>query len=377
MRGHIRKRGAGYQIVVDVGRDPLTGKRKQKSVGGFKTKKEAEKALAELIAKIEQGEYVEYKNSTLKDFLLKWLENKKPLLKPTTYIFYEKIVNNILIPGLGSTELSKLKPIHIQSFISKLYEREDINSTTIKHYYTTLKTALNQAVKWQLIPSNPCEAVEPPKREKKKMQVLTPEQVNLLLDYAHNSQEVMHIPLLLALTCGLRRGEIIALKWSNVNLEKGHIIISESAAIRKNGKNIILDTKTDAGERIVELPSFVIPILKQHRKKQLENKLLFGSEYKDTNLVCSWPNGEELKPDYITHAFKKLLRKLELPDIRFHDLRHTHATLLLLQGVNPKIVSERLGHASIDITLDIYSHVLPTMQKEAAEKLNDLFLKKA
>lgn len=377
MRGHIRKRGAGYQIVVDIGRDPITNKRKQKSIGGFKTKKEAEKALAELIAKVEQGEYIEYKNSTFKEFLEKWLENKKPLLKPTTYIFYETITNNILIPGLGSIELKKLKPIHIQSFISKLYEKEDINSTTIKHYYTTLKTALNQAVKWQLIPSNPCEAVEPPKREKKKMQVLTPEQVNQLLDYAHNSHETMYIPLLLALTCGLRRGEIIALKWSNVNLDKGYIAITESAALRLDGKNYISHTKTDAGERVVELPSFVIPILKQHRKKQLENKLFFGNEYKDNNLVCSWPNGDELKPNYITHTFKKLLRKLNLPDIRFHDLRHTHATLLLLQGVNPKIVSERLGHASIDITLDIYSHVLPTMQKEAAEKLNDLFLKKA
>lgn len=136
------------------------------------------------------------------------------------------------------------------------------------------------------------------------MQVLTPEQVNQLLDYAHNSHETMYIPLLLALTCGLRRGEIIALKWSNVNLDKGYIAITESAALRLDGKNFISHTKTDAGERVVELPSFVIPILKQHRKKQLENKLFFGNEYKDNNLVCSWPNGDELKPNYITHTFK-------------------------------------------------------------------------
>lgn len=378
MKGHIRKRGSGYQIIVDLGRDPLTGKRKQKAQGGFKTKKEAEKALAELIIKIEKGEYFDSQKISMKEYLEKWLEIKKPLLKPTTYLFYERIVNNVLIPNLGKMQLDKLKPLHLQSFFTELLNRDDINSTTVKHYYTTLKTALNQAVKLQLIPSNPCDAIEPPKRAKSNKSILDLKHIFYILEYAQNNFETMYIPLLLAITCGLRHGEILALKWSNVDLEKGLITITENAPIRINGENYVSTTKTSTGKRAVKLLPFTIPILKQHKRKQLENKLLFGKAYINSDLVCCWPNGEEIRPDYITHTFKKILKKCNLPEnIRFHDLRHTHATLMLLAGINPKAAAERMGHASTDFMLDTYSHLLPTIQDEAVEKLNNLFISHA
>lgn len=374
MRGHIRKHGAGWQYTIELEPDPITHKRRRKSKGGFKTKKECEAAMNELIMKLEKGEYVEYKDITLQEYMVKWLDNKKSNIKATTYEFYKNVIEGRINPVLGGIPLTKLKPLHIQEFLDYYTKDKEINSTTIKHYFTTLNTALNQAVKWQLIPSNPCAAIEPPKRKKTKMNVLTPEQVNTLLESVKNGKySVMYIPILLAVTCGLRRGEIIALTWNNVDLVNGIITVSESAAIRVDGKNIITDTKTEAGQRSISVPPSVMPILKEHKRQQAENKLKFGPEYRDNNLVCCWPNGVELTPNYITHTFKKVLREAGLPDIRFHDLRHTNATLLLLQGVNTKVVSERLGHSSIDVTLDIYGHVLPEMQKEAAEKLDEIF----
>lgn len=374
MRGHIRKHGAGWQYTVELEPDPITHKRRRKSKGGFKTKKECEAAMNELIIKLEKGEYVEYKDITLQEYMAKWLDNKKGNIKATTYEFYKNVIEGRINPVLGGISLAKLKPLHIQEFLDYYTKNKEINSTTVKHYFATINTALNQAVKWQLIPSNPCAAIEPPKRKKTKMNVLTPEQVNTLLESVKNGKySVMYIPILLAVTCGLRRGEIIALTWDNVDLANGIITVSESAAIRVDGKNIITDTKTEAGQRSISMPPSIIPILKEHRKQQAENKLKLGSEYRDNNLVCCWPNGAELTPNYITHTFKKVLKEAGLPDIRFHDLRHTNATLLLLQGVNTKVISERLGHSSIDVTLDIYGHILPEMQKEAAEKLDEIF----
>lgn len=375
MRGHIRKRGVGYQIVVDIGRDPLTGKRKQKSVGGFKTKKEAEKALAEMIAKVEKGEYFEETNMTLEEYLNKWLEYTKYNVSENTYIFYKEITTKRLIPMLGKIELKKLKAINIQTFLTEILNSENVSPTTVRHYYNVLNIALNQAVKMQLIQINPCNSVIPPKKKENKINVLTPEQVKILLDFTKESEfSVMYIPLHLALFCGLRRGEILGLQWNNVDFENNLIRISDNM-VKVGTKAKMTTPKSDNSVRTVAILNETVNILKQHRKKQLENKLLFGSQYNDTNFVCTWPDGRHLKPDYLTHTLKKLLKKCNLPDIRFHDLRHTHATLLLMQGVNPKIVAERLGHSKVDITLDTYSHVLPEMQQEAVRKLDELFKK--
>lgn len=376
MRGHIRKRGAGYQIVVELGKDE-NGKRKQKAIGGFKKQKEAEKALAELIAKIEKGDYYEHKELLLSDYLNQWYNDyAKHNVSEVTLVFYKDIIDRILIPYIGKIQIAKLKPLQIQSFLSKILEG-DISSTTARHYYNVLNIALNQAVKWQIIDVNPCNAVEPPKKEKRKLDVLTPFEVEKLLEYTKTCEfSVMYVPITLAIMAGLRRGEILGLEWSNFDSEKGLLRITNNMV--KVGSEVKMTTpKTDKSVRTVALLPSTVELLKQHRIKQIENRLLLGDDYIKNNFVCTWPNGKTIRPDYITHTLKKLLKKCDLPDIRFHDLRHTHATLLLLQGVNPKIVSERLGHSKVDITLDTYSHVLPEMQKEAVEKLENLFIKNA
>lgn len=373
MRGSVRKHGSGWQIRVDIEPDPLTGKRRQKAIGGFKTKKEAEKALAELISKIEKGEYFEQKEMPLSEYLKKWLAHVKHNISESTYVFYKDIINKILIPNLGNVNISKLKPIIIQNFLNEKLEEGDLSPTTVRHYYNVLNIALNQAVKWQIIENNPCFAVTPPKKRDAIPNVLNPEQVKILLDYTKESEfSVMYIPLHLALFCGLRRGEILGLQWDDVDF-KNQVIRIRNNVVKVGNESKLTTPKTDNSIRTVAIMPETVKILKQHKKKQKEHQLLLGESYHKSNFVCTWEDGRTIRPDYLTHTLKKLLKKCNLPNIRFHDLRHTHATLLLMQGVNPKIVSERLGHSKVDITLDTYSHVLPEMQKEAVDKLEKLF----
>lgn len=368
MRGHIRKRGSTYSIVVDIGRDE-NGKRKQKWYSGYKTKKEAEKALADIIAKIEKGEYFEPEKITLANYLNYWLETYAlPNVAPTTYASYKQGAE-VIARYIGKISLDQLKPIHVQNFISKLQTETQLSSTSIHQYYGTLNTALNYAIRLQMLRYNPCKAVTPPPKNKNKMKVLSQAEVSKLIEGCKDTP--LYLPILLAITCGMRRGEILGLKWDNVDLQAKQIHIEDNLT-QADGKPFMTDPKTTTGKRSVSVPDITISALKETKKMQAQQKLMLGSQYKDNGFVCCWDNGEPFRPDYITHAFKKILAKLKLPNVRFHDLRHTHATLLLAQGVHPKVVQERLGHSSITITLDTYSHLVPNLQQEAAQKINDM-----
>ncbi|MCM8710489.1 site-specific integrase [Clostridium sp. SYSU_GA19001] len=370
--GYIRKKDNGWSFTVSLGLDPVTMKYKQKSKGGFKTKKECQAAMMELETKINKGEYFEESKITLETYLKQWLENVKHNITESTYVFYKDIAERVLTPALGKIKLDKLKTMQIQNFLTDKLKDNTLSNTSVRHYYNILNIALNQAVKWQVIQNNPCLAVEPPKPSKAKIGVLKPNEVELLLNYTKSSEfKVMYIPLLLAITCGMRRGEILGLLWEDVDLEKGIIRVKHN--LTKIGKETKLVTpKTDMSVRTIALLPTAISELKHYK----ENRKIIKLNDDEPDYVCCWGDGSYLKPDYVTHTFRKLLIKCELPLIRFHDLRHTHATLLLMQGVNPKIVSERLGHSKIDMTLDTYSHVLPIMQEEAALKLEKALFNK-
>lgn len=377
MQGHIRKHGNGWQYIVYLGRDPLTGNKKQKCKT-FERKDDAQRAMQKLILQIENEGYFEDKNITVEEYMKKWLDHVMHKVGPGTYAFYKDVTERVLIPGLGKAQLSKLSAINIQEFLdSKLKKKSDTDKvpsgTTVRHFYSILNIALNQAVTWRIIQNNPCNNVDPPRKNETNITVLNAEQVKALLEYTKTSEfKVMYMPLHLALFCGLRRGEILGLQWNDVDTLKGVIRIQNN--IIKAGKEIISTSpKSENSIRTVELLPLTIEALKQLHKEQFANRDDFEEEYTENNFVCTWPDGRSLKPDYVTQTFKKLLHKCGLPDMRFHDLRHTHATLLLLLGVQPKVVSERLGHAKIDITLNTYSHVLPSMQKEAVIKLENLF----
>ena len=376
MRGHIRKRGKSYSLVVDIGNDPITKKRKQKWYSGYKTKKDAEKALAEIINKLEKGVYYESQNMILTYYLNKWLNDFiKNNFAINTYYSYLNVINRYITPNIGDIELLKLKPLHIQSLYNHMLNDLNLSSSTINICHSILHSALKQAIKWELLNSNPVDGVKPPKKERVKFNILNAVEVNSLLKTIKNTS--FYLPVLLAVTTGMRRSEILALKWNNVNLDKGLIFIENQ--IRFTSKNTfeLIPCKTHNSERTILMLPYTIPLLKDHKKNQLEKKLALGNNYHDFNFICAKDTGYPYNPKYISSKFYDLIRrrnsKYNIPIIRFHDLRHTHATLLIEQGINPKIIAERLGHKSIRTTLDTYSHVLPNMQQEAAIKLNNVF----
>lgn len=368
--GYIRKKDNGWQYTVSLGLDPLTNKYKRKSKGGFKTKAECKEALAIMEASIAKGEYFEETKTTLESYLKKWLENIKHNITESTYEFY-KNQSMILIKDLGSVKLDKLKAMQIQSFLTSKVNEGIVNNTTVRHYYNVLNIALNQAVKWQLIQSNPCRAVEAPKPSKPKIEVLKPNEVVTLLEYTKTSDfKVMYIPLLLAATCGMRRGEVLGLQWQDIDLNNKILRVANSYT--KVGKiNKLVEPKTVLSVRTIALLPSTAEALREYK----DNRKVIKLNKDEPDFVCCWEDGSPLKPDYVSHTLRKLLKRCDLPLIRFHDLRHTHATLLLMQGVNVKVVSERLGHSKINMTLDTYSHVLPQMQEEAAMKLENVLFK--
>ena len=310
------------------------------------------------------------KGLSLKKYLLQWLKDyAKPNVSPTTYDGYEMIVKMHLIPSLGYIKLSDLKPIHIQSYQNEklkkgsVYENKPLSTTTVLQHHRILSKALKQAVQWQLIKYNPCTAIPAPRKADTEIKTMTSNELKYIID---NAKEKMKDIITLAAYTGMRRSEITGLKWEDIDFINKSIYIKRSLVRTKNG-HIFKKTKNKSSKRRIAITDSLINMLKRIKKEQTENKLFLGPEYKDQNLVFCFSYGRHIRPVYITHRFKELVRKLNLGQYSFHDLRHTHATLLLKEGHHPKKVQERLGHASISTTLDIYSHVTEDMQRETAE----------
>jgi len=369
LKGHIRKRGSKWCFVLDIGRDPETGKRRQKWFSGFATKKEAERAMVEKIAEINRGDYVEPSKMTVREFLNMWLlDEVKPNRKTTTYDLYRSLSKNHIIPEIGNIPLNKLTTIHIHRFSKSLLDK-GVSPTTTKFNIRIIKVALNWAVKMQLIPKNPAAnfqtSVKPAGSE---MKVWTDQQVNQFLQAARGSK--YYPAYYLAVSTGMRIGEILGLKWSDVDFDQGVISIRRILQRTSEGLKLVDQTKTTKSRRLINISPSTVEVLKKHRIKQKEEMIKYN--YRNADLVFTTRSGKPVEPRTFREYFATIVKKAGLPRIRFHDLRHTHATLLLQQGVHPKIVSERLGHTSISMTLDIYSHVIPSMQKEAAEMFDQI-----
>jgi integrase len=236
----------------------------------------------------------------------------------------------------------------------------------VLHHHRVLREALNLAVKWQLMPRNPADAVEPPKPQRKEMRALDDAQMAWLLEVARGTR--FHLPVLLAIAAGMRRGEFLALRWTDADLTKVTVMVNRSIKQTNEGVKF-KSTKGERG-RLVILPSIMIDALKDHLTMQEQQKARLGDLYIETGLICAREDGAIWRPDTFTSDFSDLADRAGLHGVRLHDMRHSHATQLLLQGVNPKIVNERLGHSTVGITLDSYSHVLPGMQEQAATKVD-------
>jgi integrase len=379
MKGHIKQRGErSWSIVIELPRDPITGKRRQQWHTVKGTKRDAEKTLREIQYSLDKGTYVKPNQITVGEWLTSWLQNYVFMnTSPRTLESYSEIVNKHLIPALGMVKLSQLEPQQVQSYYAKMLTkgRTDgkggLSARSVIYHHRILSKSLSYAVKMGVTVRNIADAVDPPRAARVTMRTLSAIEVNQFLDAAReNSHYVFFSTLLFT---GLRRGELLALKWRNLDLGKGTLNVVETAYQLRNGEYILKEPKTANSRRSVTLPQSLIELLKGYRADQELYRIQLGVSLNTDDFVFSNPDGSPLSPGSITLAFRRIIKKAGLRHIRVHDLRHTHATLMLSAGVHPKVVSERLGHASISITLDIYSHVLPGLQEAAAEKFDSIF----
>ncbi len=380
MRGHITKRGKNsYTIVLNLGRDPETGKRKQQWVSVKGTKKEAEKRLSELLSQLDSGIYIKPGKATLADHLERWLKDYAwPNLSPKTAEGYEYIIRRHLIPGLGKLTLNHLKPEHLQHYYAdklstgRIDGKGGLSPKTVRHHHVTLHDALQSAVKWGLLVRNPADAVDAPRFQRPEINIMNADEINTFLEAAKDTP--FYAIFYLALFTGMRRSELLALRWSDVDLMLCQLYVSRSLHQLKNGEIIFRQPKSDRSRRMIALTPSTALVLREHKENHNSEKLLQGLPISDDDLVFSQPDRRPYRPDTITHAWIKLARKTGLRGIRLHDARHSHASLMLKQGVHPKIVQERLGHSSIQITLDTYSHVTPGLQEAAAKRFDEAFI---
>jgi len=365
--GSIFKRADGRWVgKVSLGYDLVNHKRLRKVVYG-KTRGEVRTRLTELQRKHDQGLTVNTKAQATSQFLTTWLNDvAKPNTRPSTYRSYEQIVRNHLIPGLGTYSLEKLTPQVIQSFLNAKAK----TGISVEHLRRVLRAALNQAVKWDLIVRNPATLVSPPKKEKYEFAYLEPEQAKKLFEAAsHTRYEALFT---VAISVGLRLGEALGLKWSEVDLEAGTLTVKHQLQ-RVEGKLTLVEPKTARARRVVPLPSFAIEALKKHRTRQLEERIFNSDVWQEQNFVFTSTVGTPADPRNIRRTLETILQESGLPKVRFHDLRHTCATLLLAQGTDARTIMETLGHSQITLTLNTYSHVMPSLQRDAADRMDAVF----
>lgn len=365
MKGSVKKDGSSWYYVVTLGKKP-SGKPNQKKKRGFKTKREANQALNEIIAQYNKGVYVEPSKMFYSDFLNQWLEDKKRNVQQSTYKSYVILVNKHISPKLGHVILSELKPLTIQDFYNNLFNEKGLSGSSVQKIHTLVKDSLKKAVKWELLHKNPADAVDRPKSERHEVEVWNVEEINRFLKFAES--DPLYIAFHIAISTGMRQGEILGLRWQDIDFNKKILMVRQT--LLHDGKHLKSGTKSKAGLRTISLPADTVIKLKKHHKQVINEKLFAEDIYKDNDLVICTKLGTPINPSNLTRTFQRLIERSQVKLIRFHDLRHTHATILLSQNINPKIVSERLGHADVRITLNTYSHLLPNMQLEAAEKIN-------
>jgi integrase len=378
------KRGNGegsiYQRKEDgkwVGSITLENRKRKVFYG--KTRKEVQEKLKVALHEQQQGTLITAPQQTISQYLEHWLEHTVKLtIRPRSHERYEEIVRLHIVPTLGKVKVQALTPQHVQSLQSKKLQ-EGLSPTTVSAIHGVLHKALDDAVRIGLVARNVCDAVSPPRKKHKEIQPLTPGQARKLLEAARgHPQEALFV---LALATGMRRGELLGLKWQDIDFTQGTLqvrrVLSRTPTKigRQTGDRYVeAETKTEKSRRKIMLADFALEVLKQHRLRQEEARRVAGDAWQDHDYVFCTLIGTHLNPGHgVLVQLKLLLKKAGLPDIRFHDLRHSAATLLLTMGVHPKVVQEILGHSEISMTMDTYSHVLPTIQSEAIEKLNRVF----
>lgn len=374
MTGSMIKRGdQTYLLRLSLGRDKVTGKRLYRTETVHGTKKEAEARLRDLINEYDRGITSSPSKQSLNEFLLHWLESKQANIKARTIQDYTGVWKRYLRDGIGRLPLDKLSPSEIQKRYDAMVA-QGLSPLTVRRLHTVLHQALARAVKWRMLSANPAADLELPSLKRRRVaRALTVEQAQAFLQACH--QHRLGAAFRLALETGMRPQEYTALQWSDIDFAGQAVRVTKTLFFPKGGGwRLEEDTKTDLSCRGVALSAEALEELRQHRTQQLQERLFLGPDWKGSGHDFVFTNGQggPISPVILTRAFKQILQAAKLPNLRVYDLRHSHATLLLQGGVAPKVASERLGHSTITLTMDTYSHVLPSMQREAASKVSSI-----
>ena len=376
MNGSIRSRGKGtWELTVDLGRD-ANGKRRRKFVNVKGTKSKAQQTLRALLTSLDKGMPMETSNATTREFLEWWMRVYVATnTAPSTADGYGFIVRCHLIPQLGGIRLKKLLPAHLQEYYANalIQGRRDgkggLSARTVQHHHRVLSEALSYAVKKGWVATNVAQSADPPKPSRTDMAILPPDDVDRLLDAA---EVTPYYPLIFtALYSGMRRGELLGLRWRDVDLLMATISVTQSLQRLYGGEFSLREPKSSRSRRLIPMPPSLAILLRRHKEDQERQRTLLGFVPRENDLVFAHLDGSPLDPSTVSHTFGKIARNAGLSNVRFHDLRHAHASLMLRTGADPKVISERLGHSSIAITMDIYAHVLPGLQEEAAIRFEE------
>ena len=363
MKGSLRRRGGTWQLRVDAGM--VNGRRVQRSSSFRGTKKEAEAELRKKIMAAEGGLDLDYRGLTLGSYLEHWLENKRPTLKPRTIEGYEDIFRRHVAPVIGSVKLDKLTPLHVESVLTT-GRGNNLSEQSLLHVYRGLSAPLRAAVRKGLIGRNPAEAVEAPKPQRTEVEAMTLGSLQAVSQAVSGTD--LAIPMVLAVGGGLRRGEVLGLRWRDVDLATGTVRLSQTIGTRRGG-SLEMGTTKSHRSRSLSLPTFVVDALKAHKVAQTERRLLLGSAWIDNDLIVDRGDGSPVPPWSLSQRFRYATTKAGL-DVTFHDLRHGFATLSLAAGVSLKVTSTRMGHSRISITADTYTGVSDESDRAAAHALD-------
>ena len=369
-RGYIRKRGTNrWQLTYDTPRGP-DGKRQQRYETIQGTKRQAEARLTEILDSLRRGQYVEPSMMPLGNYLDRWLRESSRHWEPTTTSHHEGLIRNHIRPALGYVPLTLLTALEVQRFLGKCSDA-GLSSQTVLHIRSTLRQALNQAVRWNLLPKSIMDNVVPPKLIKREIRPLSKDEITLLLTEAEGTD--YFVPIHLAIYTGMRRGEICGLRWGDVDLAKGSIAVRVQK-VMLNGRPILKKVKSAASRRTLRLAQPTTLLLRSLRELREAQLAEWDVPITDDTQVCVRPNGRTLAPNPLYDNFKIFAERCGITGVRFHDLRHTHASLLLTSGVPLHEVKEQLGHSTIQITIDTYGHLMPSAETRAAEAVAKMLI---
>lgn len=374
MAGQIIKRGDRTWLVRIYNGCDENGTRRyiNKTIHG--TKKDANQYLTAKLRDKDLGLNIEPSSESLGKYLDKWLETSvKPRVRARTFDDYDALLKRYVREPLGAIKLADLRAIDIQKVYQSMQERK-LSPRVVRYTHAVLSSALKQAVKWDMLHRNPASAVDLPRMVRKEMRAMAPEEASRFLEVAKGTRQYALFNF--ALSTGMRPQEYLGLKWSDIDLERGTATVRRAIVWKRGGGWDFAEPKTSQSRRTMPLPASTVKALSEHKRQQRIERLRIGSEWQDNGLVFPTTLGTPYTLSSLTNkSFKPALMKAELTGFNLYSLRHTHATLLLANGENAKVASERLGHSTIVLTLDTYSHVLPDMQQGAADRIETLLFK--